>query len=135
MVTSSSDQSPRLHCSQYNCCNGEGMSFCYASALQCCYSLSRYVWRLSGDGKPYHFLSRFFAPWGGIDEDPVTGSAHTILGPYWASQLQNAPQTMQARQCSPRGGDVQVTVDNSKGRVTVAGQAVTVSKGVLYLPT
>lgn len=88
----------------------------------------------AGDGKPYHILSRFFAPWSGIDEDPATGSAHAVLGPYWASKLDPAPHTMQARQCSPRGAELQVTVNSEKARVTVSGQAVIVSKGVLYLP-
>lgn len=89
----------------------------------------------SGDGKPYHFLSRFFAPWAGIDEDPVTGSAHAMLGPYWAQQLDKPEKTLRARQCSTRVGELQVSVDSEKSRVTVAGQAVIVSKGELYFPS
>uniref|UniRef100_A0A8C4QPD1 Phenazine biosynthesis like protein domain containing n=1 Tax=Eptatretus burgeri TaxID=7764 RepID=A0A8C4QPD1_EPTBU len=42
---------------------------------------------LRGDGRPYNFYSRYFAPWVGINEDPVTGSAHTVLAPYWSSRL------------------------------------------------
>ena len=57
-----------------------------------------------------------------------------MLGPYWAAKLDKASHTLQARQCSSRGGELQVTVDNSKGRVTVAGHAAVVFKGVLYLP-
>jgi len=48
----------------------------------------------------YHFLSRYFAPWNGIPEDPVTGSAHTVLAPYWRTET--GLKNMSARQCSPR---------------------------------
>ncbi|DBA86818.1 TPA: hypothetical protein ACH3X2_005401 [Trebouxia sp. C0005] len=88
----------------------------------------------SGDGKPYHFFSRFFAPWAGIDEDPVTGSAHAMLGPYWAQHIDKFEKTLHARQCSERVGELQVSVDSEKARVTVAGQAVIVSKGEMYVP-
>ncbi|BDA49247.1 Phenazine biosynthesis-like domain-containing protein 1 [Coccomyxa sp. Obi] len=76
-------------------------------------------------------LLRFFAPAAGIDEDPVTGSAYAVAGPFWAQALKK--QQLRARQCSPRGGDIIVTVDATPGRVDVAGSAVIVSKGVLYL--
>jgi PhzF family phenazine biosynthesis protein len=56
-----------------------------------------------GDGD-YDFVSRFFAPDNGIPEDPVTGSAHCILTPYWAKEL--AKKSLRARQVSPRGGDL-----------------------------
>ena len=74
---------------------------------------------------------RFFAPWSGIDEDPVTGSACISAGPFWAARLGRAQ--FRVRQCSARGGDANVTVDAAAGRVDVAGAAVLVSKGVLYL--
>ena len=70
----------------------------------------------------FDFVSRFFAPAVGIDEDPVTGSAHCCLGPYWQRRLGKAALT--ARQVSPRGGVVCVEVDGS--RVKLIGQAVTV---------
>ena len=89
---------------------------------------------MAGDGKPYDFLSRFFAPWVGIDEDPVTGSAQAVLGPYWAARLTDAPADMKARQCSPRGGDVTVTVDAQSSRVVLGGHATIVSQGQLLLP-
>lgn len=88
---------------------------------------------VAGDGTTHHdFLSRFFAPWMGILEDPVTGSAHTVLAPYWAERL--GRRVLRARQCSARGGELRVAVDAAKGRVEVAGQAVIVLKGELLLP-
>lgn len=73
----------------------------------------------------FDFVSRFFAPGSGIDEDPVTGSAHTALGPYWAEKLGKTEFT--AFQASQRGGIVRVTVAGE--RVLLGGQAVTVMTG------
>jgi predicted PhzF superfamily epimerase YddE/YHI9 len=78
-------------------------------------------------GPEYDFVSRFFAPGSGIDEDPVTGSAHCALGPYWSSRLNRNRFT--AYQASPRGGVVRVRVAGE--RVILGGQAVTVLEGVL----
>ena len=79
-------------------------------------------------GSPGHdFVSRFFAPAYGIDEDPVTGSAHCCLGPYWAAKLGREEVT--GRQVSARGGIVRVTPRG--GRVVLSGQAVRVMKGEL----
>ena len=75
----------------------------------------------------YDFVSRFFAPVAGIDEDPVTGSAHCCLGPYWQRQL--GKDEMTAFQASARGGVVRVRVIGD--RVKLGGQAVTVMKGSL----
>ena len=75
----------------------------------------------------YDFVSRFFAPWAGIDEDPVTGSAHCCLGPYWQKQLGKSEMT--AYQASARGGVVRVRV--IEARVMLGGQAVTIMKGSL----
>ncbi len=77
------------------------------------------------DGEPYDFVSRFFAPQSGIFEDPVTGSAHCCLGPFWAKSLGRNP--LLAYQASKRGGVVQVEVCGE--RVRLAGQAVTVARG------
>jgi PhzF family phenazine biosynthesis protein len=79
------------------------------------------------DDAGYDFVSRFFAPWVGIDEDPVTGSAHCCLGPYWAKEL--GKEMLVAYQASPRGGILQVRP--SGDRVTLRGQAVTVFAGEL----
>ena len=58
----------------------------------------------AGDGKPYDVVSRFFAPHYGVPEDPVTGSAHATLTPFWAKRL--GKKVLYARQASARGGDL-----------------------------
>ena len=75
----------------------------------------------------YDFVSRFFAPQSGIDEDPVTGSSHCALAPYWAARF--GRQELTAYQASPRGGTVRVML--SGDRVRLAGNAVTVLRGEL----
>ena len=75
----------------------------------------------------YDFLSRFFAPATGVQEDPVTGSAHCALAPYWTKQL--GKKKMTAYQASPRGGVVKVEMED--GRVKLRGQAVTMLRGEL----
>jgi len=81
-----------------------------------------------GDGDT-DFVSRFFGPWVGVDEDPVTGMAHTVLGPYWMDEL--GSEELGARQVSARGGDLRVR--RVGDRIHVSGQAVTVVRGGLYL--
>lgn len=76
---------------------------------------------------PYDFVSRFFAPGAGVDEDPVTGSAHCTLGPYWAPRL--GKTELLAWQASARGGVLRVRVDGE--RVRLGGQAVTILEGRL----
>jgi len=78
----------------------------------------------------YDFVSRFFAPAAGVPEDPVTGSAHCCLGPYWAKRL-NKPELV-GFQASSRGGVVRTRV--SDDRVLLGGQAVTVMRGELTVP-
>jgi PhzF family phenazine biosynthesis protein len=73
------------------------------------------------------FVSRFFAPSVGITEDPVTGSAHCTLGPFWSARLGKAD--LVGRQVSDRGGTVKVSV--ASDRVRLGGQAVTVLRGEL----
>ncbi len=75
------------------------------------------------------FISRFFAPSAGIDEDPVTGSAHCCLAPYWAEKLEKT--SMQARQISPRGGNVHVRLEND--RVFLTGKATMIMEGKLLV--
>lgn len=78
----------------------------------------------------YDFISRFFTPWYGINEDPVTGSSHTVLGPFWKTKLNKAQ--LKAFQCSQRGGSLELEVlDND--RIKINGYAVTVMEGTLYL--
>ena len=75
----------------------------------------------------YDFVSRFFAPGSGIDEDPVTGSAHCALAPYWAERL--GKTEMLAYQASPRGGVLRIRLLGD--RVKLGGRAVTVLRGEL----
>ncbi len=79
------------------------------------------------DTQGYDFVSRFFGPQVGVDEDPVTGSAHCCLGPYWAKKL--GKDEMVGYQASARGGIVRVRVNGD--RVLLGGQAVTVLRGEL----
>ena len=81
----------------------------------------------ASDDPQIDFVSRFFGPGVGIDEDPVTGSAHCSLGPFWSERLGKTDMT--AFQASARGGVVRVRIAGD--RVILGGQAVTVFKGVL----
>jgi PhzF family phenazine biosynthesis protein len=78
-----------------------------------------------GGQSGYDFVSRFFAPGSGIDEDPVTGSAHCCLGPFWKAKL--GQDEFRAFQASARGGEVNVRVAGD--RVKLGGHAVTVMRG------
>ncbi len=78
-------------------------------------------------GKRHDFVSRFFAPAVGVDEDPVTGSAHCVLAPFWAARLGRTE--MVGFQASRRGGEVRVRVAGD--RVFLGGRAVTVLEGEL----
>jgi len=97
---------------------------------------------------PYDFVSRFFGPWLGINEDPVTGSAHTVLGPYWSEKL--TKKSMKAYQASERGGELEIQIVDANGgeggggrkktgmrkmtgRVELTGKALTVLKGTFHL--
>lgn len=75
----------------------------------------------------FHFVSRFFAPAAGVPEDPVTGSAHCTLGPYWQQKLNRSEFV--AYQASRRGGIVRVRVAGD--RVILGGKAITVMRGHL----
>jgi len=84
---------------------------------------------VTAKGTTVDFVSRFFAPKVGIDEDPVTGSAHTLLVPFWASRLNKTEMT--ALQLSARGGQLWCTL--SGDRVLIAGKAVTYLKGEIEI--
>jgi len=81
-------------------------------------------------GDDCDFVSRFFAPAVGVPEDPVTGSAHCMLAPFWANRL--GKNRLHARQISKRGGELLCEVVG--GRVHLTGHAVTVLNGILHLP-
>jgi len=82
-----------------------------------------------GDDGVHDIVSRCFAPRVGIDEDPVTGSAHCCLGPYWQQRL--GKDELLAYQASARGGTVRVRPDGD--RVHLGGQAVTVLRAQLVV--
>ena len=81
----------------------------------------------AGSGTVADFVSRFFAPGTGIDEDPVTGSAHCALGPFWSERI--GRRKVVGQQLSARGGTVGVEVRGD--RVTLTGRAVTIIEGDL----
>lgn len=80
-------------------------------------------------GERCDFVSRFFAPGAGVDEDPVTGSAHCVLTPYWSKTL--GKTTLDARQISRRGGVLRCTLRGE--RVDIAGQVVPYLEGTITL--
>jgi PhzF family phenazine biosynthesis protein len=82
---------------------------------------------VTAPGTEYDFVSRFFAPGAGVDEDPVTGSAHTALAPFWSARLGKSEMT--GFQASARGGAVKVRLQGD--RVILSGQAITVLQGEL----
>lgn len=84
---------------------------------------------VSAPGNEHDFVSRFFAPADGIDEDPVTGSAHCILTPYWAKRLRKT--TLRARQISRRGGELQCELAGD--RVLISGRAQLYSEATIHL--
>lgn len=84
---------------------------------------------VSAPGVHHDFISRFFAPADGIDEDPVTGSAHCILTPYWAKRLKK--KSLNARQISPRGGELTCTLSGE--RVLISGQVHLYSEAKIHV--
>jgi PhzF family phenazine biosynthesis protein len=85
---------------------------------------------ITAPGKEVDFVSRFFAPTIGVDEDPVTGSAHSQLIPFWSNKL--GKTVMQAKQLSKRGG--QLWVEQKGDRVMMGGKAVFYMKAEAVLP-
>lgn len=83
-----------------------------------------------GEGPEVDFVSRFFAPQSGVPEDPVTGSAHCNLIPFWASKLKKT--NLRARQISARGGDLWCEAQGD--RVVMMGKAVTYLSGTIVIP-
>uniref|UniRef100_A0ACD5VZT9 Uncharacterized protein n=1 Tax=Avena sativa TaxID=4498 RepID=A0ACD5VZT9_AVESA len=84
---------------------------------------------LAPTGSGYDFFTRFFCPKFGIDEDPVTGSIHCVLAPYWGRKL--GKQKLTAYQASPRGGTLYLELDDANRRVKIKGEAITVMAGTL----
>ena len=84
---------------------------------------------VTSKGNDCDFVSRFFGPQVGVNEDPVTGSAHTTLTPYWAEQLNK--NEFNAQQISARSGKLHCKL--VKDRVQITGKAILYMKGELYL--
>lgn len=84
---------------------------------------------ITAPGRECDFVSRFFAPGAGVDEDPVTGSAHCTLIPFWAQRI--GRRTLRARQLSERGGELLCEMHGE--RVGIGGHAVLYSAGQLYV--
>lgn len=84
---------------------------------------------ITAPSEKYDFISRFFAPTLGVNEDPVTGSAHTILGPFWAERLEK--NELYAYQASKRGGEL--FINNLGDRVEISGKAVLYLTGKIRL--
>jgi len=91
--------------------------------------LDRFAVIATAPGKDCDFVSRFFAPAQGINEDPVTGSAHCTLIPYWSQRLKK--KTLFARQISARTGEL--WCEDRGARVSIAGNAVLYSEGTVYV--
>lgn len=88
-------------------------------------ALNAFAVIVSAPGDTVDFVSRFFAPGAGIDEDPVTGSSHCTLAPYWAARL--GKNQLTAKQLSPRGGDLLCELRGE--RVVIAGHVVEYLRG------
>ncbi|XP_056616933.1 phenazine biosynthesis-like domain-containing protein [Triplophysa dalaica] len=85
---------------------------------------------LKGAKTGHDFYSRVFAPWVGVPEDPVTGSAHTVLAGYWSEKL--GKKNMLAYQCSSRGGELKLEIRDG-GRLNIIGRAQIILQGTLKI--
>ena len=93
-------------------------------------AIDRFASIITAPGTDCDFVSRFFAPAKGVPEDPVTGSAHCTLIPYWAARL--GKTKLFARQVSPRGGEL--WCEHRGDRVTIAGKAAAYLEGTIVVP-
>ncbi|MFZ6034259.1 MAG: PhzF family phenazine biosynthesis protein [Melioribacter sp.] len=100
----------------------------YIPDIEAIKKLHRHAVIISARGKEVDFVSRVFVPNEGIDEDPVTGSAHTVLTPYWSEKLDK--KTLTARQVSKRGGEL--ICHYLEDRTRIKGNAVLYLKGKIY---
>jgi len=92
-------------------------------------TIDRFAVIATAPGRNADFVSRFFAPAKGVPEDPVTGSAHCTLIPYWSKRL--GKQKLHAYQVSPRGGEL--WCEDRGARVTISGKAVRFFEGAIFL--
>jgi PhzF family phenazine biosynthesis protein len=99
------------------------------TAVKACFPIKGVGVTAEGDGY-YDIISRYFNPWAGVNEDPVTGSVHTVLAPYWASIL--GKKEIKALQASERCGEIMIKITEN-GRLEFTGKAVVVLQGEIYL--
>ena len=92
-------------------------------------ALDQFALIVTAPGDEVDFVSRFFAPKAGIPEDPVTGSAHLMLTPYWAERLEKS--VLSARQLSQRGGELSCELKGD--RVLIGGKVVEYLKGKIFV--
>jgi predicted PhzF superfamily epimerase YddE/YHI9 len=92
-------------------------------------TIDRFAVIATAPGREADFVSRFFAPAKGVPEDPVTGSAHCTLIPYWSKRL--GKQKLHAYQVSARGGEL--WCEDRGARVTISGKAVRFFEGAIFL--
>ncbi|KAG0558586.1 hypothetical protein KC19_10G039600 [Ceratodon purpureus] len=107
----------------------ETLAPCFQEIAQCGMDGGVIVTAKGTAASPFDFVSRFFAPQLGIPEDPVCGTAHCALAPFWAAKL--GKKKLLAYQASKRGGVLELCVDEDARRVLLRGTAVIVSTGVL----
>lgn len=97
----------------------------YTRMVQSSNTIAEVVITTASDDSNYDYLLRSFCPWIGINEDPVTGSVHSVLGAYWQNKLQK--NRLKAYQASQRGGEI--LIDASAGRIGIGGKTVIVMQG------
>ena len=101
----------------------------FQQLLACDEHIKEVVITCASEDSKYDYLLRSFCPWIGIDEDPVTGSVHAALAPYWSAKLNK--MELRAYQASKRGGELRLFVN--KDTVRIEGRCVVVMKGQLHL--
>lgn len=99
------------------------------NSVKACFPVKGVGVTAEGDGD-YDIVSRYFNPWAGVNEDPVTGSVHTVLAPYWSSIL--GKRELRALQASERCGEILIRIIGG-GRLEFIGDAVVVLQGEIYL--
>lgn len=103
--------------------------FARMKAVKACFPIKGVGVTAEGE-EGYDIISRYFNPWAGVDEDPVTGSVHTVLAPYWSSVL--GKKELAALQASERGGQLLIRLMD-RGRLEFIGDAVVVLQGEILL--
>lgn len=97
----------------------------YARMIKSSNSIVEVVVTAASDNEKYDYLLRSFCPWIGIDEDPVTGSVHSVLGTYWQGKLKK--NVLKAYQASQRGGEV--LINASENNIEIGGKTVVIMQG------